>query len=132
MSRWNQLVANTGLGGGIRTVLAVGFFTFLAVSASLGESSPFPVIAWMLGLGVPTLGRRWIVDRPELSAPMVNTFGLTLAGGAIAAGFARGILWAEGHPAEWPALMVLIGAVGAYLSAFFWLFSDPEIVRLDD
>lgn len=132
MSRWRQLVANTGRSGAVRTVVATVLFTILVVVMAFAERNLVPLLLWTAGLGVPTLARRALVDRVETVSPLVGLAGPAIGVAAIVVGFSRGSLWEEGHPLEAPVLAGTLALLGAYLSAFFWLYSDPEIVRLDD
>lgn len=131
IQRLQRLRQNVGTGGALRTVLAGVFFAVIAFGAAYSELDPSPVIALLAGVLLPTLARRAFVDHFHTTARVLRAAGVVIVGGVFVLGVARGKLWEAGSPAEYWLVPGLTFVVMAYVSAYFWTFSDPEVVRLE-
>lgn len=131
MGRIDHLKRNTGRGGLLKTVFGVGMVGAIAVAASVDNGTPLPALSCALGLALPALFRRVLVANVARTARLLGIGGLVIMGAAFLLGLGRGNLWPEFHPMEQVVLTVALCPLAAYLSAFFWLFSDPEVVRMD-
>lgn len=131
IQRWQRLRQNVGTGGAVRTVLAGVFFAVIAFGSAYSALDPTPVIALLLGLLLPTLARRAFVDHFETTAKVLRAAGTVIVGGVLLLGVARGKAWEAGSPQEYWLVPGLTFVVMAYVSAYFWTFSDPEVVRVE-
>jgi hypothetical protein len=128
--RWQSLRANVGLLAALRTVILVVVFAVIAWGSAMGTSDVMSPVAWLVGMIAPMLFRRWLVEHVATTARVLHASGLVLVGAAFIAGWARGRIWEAWAVGERWLLPALVLAVTLYLSAFFWTFSDTEVVRL--
>lgn len=131
MTRWRRLRENVGTGAAVRTAVVALLFGALAVGAGVSLEDPVPLLAYALGTGLPAFARRMLVAHFDQTALALRISGFGIVAGAFAAGWARGRLWEEDSAVERWLLSVMILTVATYVSAFFWTYSEPEVVRLD-
>lgn len=124
MGRYAHFKANTGWGGIWRTALIHAVVPYLVIGAALAGEAP-----WTLGLAavgawlVPFVLRGPLTARPRLTQIALSVFALALLGVALVGGSLRE------HVDDTLLLFVVTTALSGYISAYWWFFSDPEIVR---
>ncbi len=131
MGRIDHLKRNTGKGGLLKTLFGVGMVSLIALGVSFDTGTPLPALSCALGLALPAVFRGPLTANVARTANVLRFGGLFIMGAAFLLGLGRGKLWPEFHPMEQVVLAAALCPLAAYLSAFFWLFSDPDVVKLD-
>lgn len=116
-------MGNIGLGNALKTAF-VGLIA-LAIAVACPER-PYSILALLVFAAAPMLARNRMADRPELWSQAIQYGGVGLMGTAFLAGYIKEKL--EHIPGS---LSVLVALMTLYVSAFFWLWSDPRVVRKD-
>jgi hypothetical protein len=121
-----QLHRNSGTFGIVRAVAVLGVFVWIVVRTYTGLGSWLPLASFAIGIAIPVLLRRMLVDHvDQVSAPL-QWFSYVLIGGA-----ALSPLWFDLVPKQgWIAeafLVTLSFLVALYMSAWLSLLSHPDI-----
>lgn len=108
-------------------VLKTLFIVLIAVGfALLNPEPPYSLTVVVLALCLPALGRKALASHPGFWSSVLARASLALMVAAFGLGLVRERL--EGVPGIATALF---GLLALYASAFFWLWSDPDVVRLE-
>jgi hypothetical protein len=115
---------NVGWGEVIKTflvaLLAAGF-------AVINPEPPYSLVVVTLALCLPALFRKVLTGDPGFWSSVLARLALALVAMAFVMGFFRDRLVEINGIAT-----ALFSVLALYSSAFFWLWSDPEVVRLDN
>lgn len=123
MTRWKRFVSNVGKGNALKT-LFVGLIALVIAVAS--PEAPMSFLAFLLPAAMAALLRTQLAARPGLASSSLKVGGLALAVAAFGAGFFK-----EELAGRTGVLSLLVALMTFYVSAFFWLWSDPGVVRQD-
>ncbi len=128
VQRLAQLRRNAGTFGVLQTVFVLLFFGVLAgaTAASIGAWQPLAALG--LGVLVPTLLRRVLVDHAEQTSRFLAGARWGLLGFVVVASVFRDRVEAALGTEGLVASIVLLAT--AYTAAFFWLWSDPDVRRV--
>lgn len=122
--RFAHFKKNVGWGEVIKTflvaLLAAGF-------AVVNPEPPYSLVVVTLALCLPALFRKVLAGNPGFWSSVLARSALALVGMAFVLGFFRERL--EGVQG---AATALFSVLALYSSAFFWLWSDPDVVRLEN
>jgi hypothetical protein len=104
------------------------WIVFLAIGiGSAAAGTWVPLLTWGVGLAIPTVLRGVLVASPGPSSTIVRWASWGVFAVAIVGSAFRDELRA------WDGLLVpgITLLAVSYTTAFFWLWSDPSVVRLD-
>lgn len=124
MNRLRQLKKNTGWGGVLRTVLLTVFSVGVAFYLPDPGYLKFVIIGALL---FPALFSSSFANSPGGWAKAINTSAWGL--------FAIAILGPQirEHIDTIPGIVIFLwGTIALYVGFFFWFWSHPDIIRLDE
>jgi hypothetical protein len=122
MSRLRHFKSNVGWGEVLKTIL-IGI---LAISfAVINPEPPFSLVMVLVALSLPAILRKILAGNPEFWSGVIAKAALVLVVTAFALSFFKEKL--AGTAGVPTALFTMLAL---YSSAFFWLWSDPNVVRL--
>ncbi len=122
LTRVKQLYRNAGLWGIVRTVLVLGVVIAVAVAIPMARPAYWPVVVGAaIGLLVPYFSRAFLIKHLSKVQSAHRYAGL----GILAVIF---ILREPIRQAGPVTLAICLGVLAAYISLYFWLLSDPEVV----
>lgn len=104
-------------------------FLLLLLSGAFALANPEPpysLVVVTLALCLPALGRKVLAGNPGFWSAVLARAALGLMVGAFLLDLVRTQL-----PGNSRLVTPVFGALALYSSAFFWLWSDPEVVRVD-
>lgn len=124
MARFRHFHRNVGGWGVVRTFGVAALFLFIAVQ-TLREGQPLVLACLLVAIAVPRVLLGWLLAHFERSVVALRWMGYGLVGGA-----ALSPLWRPAVDDDAPWLLpVLVSLVMLYLAAYFWIMSDPDVVR---
>lgn len=129
MTRWRQLKRNLGRWGTAQLVFVTALMAFICVMlATVGHL--LPLVAFLTPVAAVTAGREALVRNLDATVSALKWGWGGLMVFALGAGFLRdAVELTEAQDAM--VLIPLLVCVGAYVSAAFWVWSDPEVFRLE-
>lgn len=126
IARWRRLHLNAGWSGVLRTVLVGCAIVGFAVGGPLARPDLWTLpVGAAVGALVPWLARGALVEHLEASLRLHRLAGIGI--------FVALIVAKEPLKAASPGVQgAALGALSAYMSAYFMLLSDHEVVMLPD
>lgn len=117
---------NVGVSGVLRGVFVAAVMLALGAYALVREGQVAPLAAFAVGVIVPLLLRRSLVEHLKISGAVIRYTGYALVATAVTSpGWSDRVL---GSDNEQVFAAVLLGVAGLYCSAWFAVCSDPTVI----